>query len=378
MSKHTSAPISMNPLLALNQRGQSVWLDNMSRGLLTSGELARLIRLDGVTGVTTNPTIFAKALISSSEYDDSFNTIVRRHPDISNATLADRLMIEDIQMAADQLQPVFDRTNGTDGFVSLEVSPACSGDTGATVAEARRLWFDVARLNVMIKVPATEAGISAVETLIAQGINVNITLMFSLDHYEAVAKAYLHGVNGREGRHHVSSVASIFVSRLDAAVDPLLDAIGSKESKLLRGRVALANARHIYRRFRAIFHGEPFIDLRRRGARVQRPLWASTGTKDPTYSDVLYLEGLVAPETITTVPPATLDAFRDHGSVEPGTLESTAQEDDATLAGAARLGVNLSAITEQLQSDGVAAFARSYEQLLDALARKRRAAERTG
>ena len=378
MTKHAKARMTMNPLLTLAQHGQSVWLDNMSRGLLISGELRRLIERDGVTGVTTNPTIFAKALIGSSEYDDSFNDIVRRHPDISNATLAERLMIEDIQMAADQLRPVFDRTNGADGFVSLEVSPSCSGDTEATLAEARRLWFDVARLNAMIKVPATTAGISAVDTLIAQGINVNITLMFSLDHYEAVAKAYLHGLSGHEGRHHVSSVASIFVSRLDAAVDPLLDAIGSVESKRLRGRVALANARHIFRRFRAIFHGEPFVDLRRRGARVQRPLWASTGTKDPTYSDVLYLEGLVAPETITTVPPATLDAFRAHGSVEPGTLESTAEEDDATLAGAARLGINLFAVTEQLQSDGVAAFARSYEQLLDALARKRRAAEGMG
>ena len=238
-------------------------------------------------------------------------------------------------MAADLLRPVFDRTQGADGFVSLEVSPACAGNTEATIAEARRLWFDVARLNVMIKVPATSAGISAVEVLIAQGINVNITLMFSLDHYEAVAKAYLHGLSGHQGRHHVSSVASIFVSRLDAAVDPLLDAIGSPESKRLRGRVALANARHIYRRFMAIFHGTPFVDLRRRGARVQRPLWASTGTKDPTYSDVLYLEGLVAPETITTVPPATLDAFRDHGTVEAGSLEAAAEADDATLAGAA-------------------------------------------
>ena len=365
----------MNPLLLLNQCGQSVWLDNISRGLITGGELQRLIQLDGVTGVTSNPTIFAKALTGSSEYDDSFDAIIRRHPDISNAALAERLMIEDIQMAADVLRPVFDRTQGADGFVSLEVSPACAGDTEATIAEARRLWFDVARLNVMIKVPATSAGIPAVKALIAQGINVNITLMFSLDHYEAVAKAYLHGVSGHQGRHHVSSVASIFVSRLDAVVDPLLDAIGSPESKRLRGRVALANARHIYRRFRAIFHGEPFVDLRRRGARVQRPLWASTGTKDPTYPDILYLEGLVAPETITTVPPATLDAFRDHGTVKTGSLESAAEADDATLAGAARLGLNLFALTEQLQSDGIAAFARSYEQLLDALDQKRRATQ---
>ena len=367
----------VNPLQTLTDRGQSVWLDNISRGLITGGELQRLIERDGVTGVTSNPTIFAKALTGTSEYDDSFNQITRLHPDISNAALAERLMIEDIQLAADVLRPVFDRTRGADGFVSLEVSPACAGDTEATIAEARRLWFDVARLNAMIKVPATRAGIPAVEVLIAQGINVNITLMFSLDHYEAVAKAYLHGLSGHHGQHHVSSVASIFVSRLDAVVDPLLDAIGSPESRRLRGRVALANARHIYRRFVTIFHGEPFVDLRRRGARIQRPLWASTGTKDPTYSDVLYLEGLVAPETVTTVPPTTLDAFRDHGTVEAGRLEAAAEADDAALAGAARLGLNLFAITEQLQSDGVAAFARSYEQLLEALAHKRRTTVRT-
>ena len=362
----------MNPLLLLNQCGQSVWLDSISRGLIIGGGLQGLIDRDGVTGVTSNPTIFAKALTGSSDYDDTINHIIGLQPGISNAALAERLMIEDIQMAADLLRPVFDRTQGADGFVSLEVSPACAGDTEATIAEARRLWFDVARLNAMIKVPATSAGIAAVEVLIAQGINVNITLMFSLDHYEAVAKAYLHGLNGHQGRHHVSSVASIFVSRLDAVVDPLLDAIGSTEANRLRGRVALANARRIYRRFMAIFHGEPFIDLRRRGARVQRVLWASTGTKNPTYSDVLYIEGLVAPETITTVPPATLDAFRDHGTVEVDSLDAAAEADDATLAAAARLGVNLFALTERLQSDGIAAFARSHQQLLEALAQKRR------
>ena len=364
--------VHVNPLLLLNQRGQSVWLDNISRGLITGGELQRLIERDGVTGVTSNPTIFAKALTGSSAYDDALHHIIGLRPDISNAALAERLMIEDIQMAADLLRPVFDRTQGEDGFVSLEVSPAGAGDTEATIAEARRLWFDVARLNVMIKVPATSAGIQAVAVLTAQGINVNITLMFSLDHYEAVATAYLHGVSGHQGRHHVSSVASIFVSRLDAVVDPLLDAIGSPEAARLRGRVALANARRIYRRFMAIFHGAPFVDLRRRGARIQRPLWASTGTKDPAYSDVLYLEGLVAPDTITTVPPATLEAFRDHGTVAATSLEASAEEDDQTLAGAAALGLNLAAITEQLQADGIAAFARSHEQLLAALAHKRR------
>ena len=361
----------MNPLHQLADRGQSIWLDNISRGLIAGGELQRLIQLDGVTGVTSNPTIFAKALASSSEYDNSISHVIRLHPDISDAALAERLMIEDIQMAADVLRPVFDRTQGADGFVSLEVSPGCAGNTDATIAEARRLWFDVARLNVMIKVPATTAGIPAIEVLIAQGININITLMFSIEHYEAVTRAYLRGISGHNGRHHVASVASIFVSRLDSVVDPILDAIGSAESRRLRGQVALANARRIYRGFVAIFHGAPFVDLRRHGARIQRPLWASTGTKNPAYSDVLYLEGLAVPDTVTTVPPATLDAFRNHGTV-PASLESAADEDEANLTSAAALGLNLAAITQRLQSDGVSAFARSYQQLLEEVAQKRR------
>ena len=368
----TDTARNASPLLELHERGQSIWLDYISRGLITAGELQGRVERDGVRGVTSNPTIFAKALTGSSDYDEALKQIIRERGDISNAALAERLMVEDIQMAADVLRPVFDRTQGADGFVSLEVSPACAGDTEATIVEARRLWFDVARRNVMIKVPATPAGIPAIEALLAQGININITLMFSLEHYEAVAKAYLLAVRSHHTPHQVASVASIFVSRLDAVVDPLLDAIGSRESKRWRGRVALANARRIYRRFMAIFHGEPFVDLRRRGARVQRPLWASTGTKDSTYSDVKYLEGLVAPDTVTTVPPATLDAFRDHGSVSARNLEASADEDDATLAGADALGLDLVAITEQLQADGVAAFARSYEQLLEALAHKRR------
>jgi transaldolase len=287
MRKPGSSRRGISPLRALNQRGQSVWLDHISRGLITGGGLQRLIDEDGVSGVTSNPTIFAKAMTGSSDYDEGLHRIVGLHPDISNIRLAERLMIEDIQMAAEVLRPVFERTDGADGFVSLEVSPACSGDTEATIAEARRLWFDVARLNIMIKVPATKAGIPAIETLIAQGINVNITLMFSLEHYEAVAKAYLRGLTGNHGRPHVSSVASIFVSRLDTVADPLLDAIASPAAMRLRGRIGIANARRIYRRFAAIFHGEPFGELRRRRARVQRPLWASTATKDPSYSDVL-------------------------------------------------------------------------------------------
>ena len=359
-----------NPLLTLRERGQSVWLDSISRSLITGGGLQRLIDRDGVSGVTSNPTLFAKAIAGSSDYDASLKRILDLQPNVTDAALAEQLMIEDIQLAADLFRPVFSRTDGADGFVSLEVSPAHAGDTEATIAEARRLWFDVARLNVMIKVPATSAGIQAVEVLIAQGINVNITLMFSLEHYEAVARAYCHGLSRHAGQHHVSSVASVFVSRLDALVDPLLDAIGSPAARRLRGTVALANARRIYRRFTDIFHGEPFVDLRRHGARIQRPLWASTGTKNPAYSDVLYLESLVAPDTITTVPPATLDAFRDHGVV-PAASDFNADEDDATLAAVAALGLDLRALTERLQADGLAAFAESYGQLLDALAHKR-------
>jgi transaldolase len=281
-------------------------------------------------------------------------------------------MIQDVQLACDLLRPVFTRTNGADGFVSLEVPPGCDGDTEATIAEARRLWFEVARLNAMIKVPATPAGIPAIEALIAQGINVNITLMFSLQHYEAVAWAYLHGVSGHDGARHVASVASVFVSRLDAVADARLDAISCAEARQLRGRIAIANARRIYRRFSEIFHGQAFVDLRRRGARIQRPLWASTGTKDPAYSDVRYVEQLIAADTITTLPPHTLDAFREHGRV-PADVTWESREVDTILAGAAALGLDLHDMCEQLQQDGIAAFAHSYGQLVTAVDDKRRA-----
>jgi transaldolase/transaldolase/glucose-6-phosphate isomerase len=362
----------MNPLLSLNQRGQSVWLDHIGRRMIKDGTLQKLIEQDGLSGITSNPTIFAKSIGGSPDYDDAISSILGLEPNITNRDLAERLMVEDVRLAADLMRPVFDRTNGADGFVSLEVSPASAGDTDATIAEARRLWFDVARLNTMIKVPATSAGIPAVEVLIAQGINVNITLMFSLEHYEAVAKAYLRGVSSQPSGHRVSSVASIFVSRLDTVADSRLDAIGSPEARRLRGKIAIANARRIYRRFTAIFHGQSFVDLRRRGAWIQRPLWASTGTKDPTYSDVRYVEELIAPETITTVPPHTLDAFRDHGTV-PASLSWDLKEEERTLAAAAAAGLELHNMTEQLQEDGITAFAQSYEKLLTALDQKRRA-----
>ena len=353
----------MNPLRLLNQHGQAVWLDNISRGLITGGSLQRLIDEDGVSGVTSNPTIFDKAIAGSRDYDAALHRALDAGRTLDGRALAERLIVEDIQMAADVLRPVYDASDGANGFVSIEVSPGSAHDTGATIAEARHLWQAVARPNIMIKVPATVEGTQAVELLTAEGINVNITLMFSLEHYEAVAHAYLRGLDRHPNPHRVISVASLFVSRLDVIADRVLETIGSPEALSLRGRVAIANAHRVYRRFREIFRGDSFATLWRRGARVQRPLWASTGTKNPSYSDVLYLEALIGPETITTVPPATMDAFRDHGRVRV-TLGTSEEEAETVLANATALGLDLRAITEQLQAEAITAFAVSFDRLL--------------
>ncbi|HEU4690173.1 MAG TPA: transaldolase [Vicinamibacterales bacterium] len=361
----------MNPLLALNERGQFVWLDHISRRLITGGGLQRLIDNDGLGGVTSNPTIFDKAIAGSADYDATLHRALDADPSLSNRALAERLIVEDIQLAADVLRPVYDDSDGENGFVSLEVSPGSAHDTGATIAEARHLWRLVSRPNVMIKVPATVEGIRAVEVLTADGINVNITLMFSLEHYEAVAQAYLRGIDRHPNPRSVVSVASVFVSRLDLIADRQLEAIGSPEALALRGRTAIANAKRVYRRFREIFDGADFAALKRRGARLQRPLWASTGTKNPSYSDVLYLEALIGPDTITTVPPSTMDAFRDHGHVRV-TLGTEEEVAEAALESAAALGLDVHAMTERLQADALKAFASSFDQLLATLAEKRR------
>lgn len=360
----------MNRLRELNQYGQSVWLDDISRGLIKGGGLQRLVDDDGLTGLTSNPTLFSKAIAQSTHYDDALDRVLQVNPRVVNRLLAERMVVEDIQLAAAVLRPIYDRTDAADGFVSVEVSPAYAHDTAATVADARRLWFEVARPNIMIKVPATPEAIPAVEILIAQGINVNVTLMFSLEHYEAFAHAYLRGVARHAEPRYVSSVASVFVSRLDTLADRRLTAIGSADALALRGKVAIANARRIYRRFGEIFRGEAFATLARRGARVQRPLWASTGTKNPSYSDVLYLEALVGRDTVTTVPPATLDAFRDHGRPY-GALEENGPEAELALAAAASHGLDVAALAAQLQAEGLAAFAASHEQLLATIDHKR-------
>ena len=361
----------MNPLLSLNQCGQFVWLDHISRGLITDDGLERLIYEDGLGGVTSNPTIFQKAIGGSSDYDAALHRVLDADRSIGNRVLAERLIVEDIQLAADVLRPVYYGSGGANGFVSIEVSPGSARDTEAMVVEARHLWRVVGRPNVMIKVPATVEGIPAVEVLTAEGINVNVTLLFSLEHYEAVAQAYLRGVARHPDPHRVTSAASVFVSRLDVVADRLLEGIGSTNALALRGRIAVANAKRVYRHFREIFYGEPFAALKRRGARVQRPLWASTGTKNSSYSDVLYVEALIGPDTITTVPPATMDAFRDHGRVR-ATLETEAKEAEGILATAAAVGLDVHGITEQLQADAIDAFASSFDELLATVAEKRR------
>ena len=361
----------MNLLKQLQDCGQSIWLDYIRRDLITSGEFQRLVQEDGVHGVTSNPTIFDKAIAAGSAYDDALRLLLSTDPDRDAQTLFESLEIEDLQMAADILRPVYDQTEGADGFVSIEVSPRLAYDTAASIAESKRLWKAVNRPNLMVKIPSTVAGIQAVEVLIAEGININITLMFSLAHYEAVAQAYLRGLKRNAKPHQVSSVASFFVSRVDTEVDRALQAIGTPEALSLRGEIAIANARVVYRRFREIFLGTSFEEFRSRGARLQRPLWASTGTKNPAFSDVLYVEELIGPHTINTIPPATLNAFRDHGRVQP-TLEAGEQDAEQALARLAKLGIDLGAITENLLADGITAFTHSLDELLSSLKEKRR------
>jgi transaldolase len=361
----------MNSLNQLQGCGQSIWLDYIRRDLITSGEFQRLVEQDGVHGVTSNPTIFDKAIGAGTDYDDALRLLLAADPASDVLALFEKLEIQDLQMAADILRPVYDHTKGADGFVSIEVSPRLAYDTGGSITEAQRLWKAVNRPNLMVKIPSTVPGIQAVEVLIAEGININITLMFSLAHYEAVAQAYLRGLQRNAKPHQVSSVASFFVSRVDTEADRSLEAIGTPEALSLRGKIAIANARAVYRRFREIFLGTPFEELRRRGARLQRPLWASTGTKNPAFSDVLYVEELIGPHTINTIPLATLNAFRDHGRVQP-TLEAGAQDAEQVLARLAKLGVDLGAITERLLADGIIAFTHSLNELLASLKEKRR------
>jgi transaldolase len=351
----------MNRLQQLHGAGVSIWLDTLSRELLDSGGFAALIDDCAVTGATSNPTIFAKAITGSDAYDDQLRAAVAsgvRDP----RELFFELALDDVRRAADALRPSYDASDRRDGFISFECTPDLANDTAATIEQALELWARLARPNVMIKVPATEAGIPAIEELTARGVNVNITLLFSVERYEQVIDAYMAGVERRvaagQSVDAIASVASFFVSRVDTKADPLLPA-----DSTLRGRVAIANAHVAYGRYRERFADERWRALGVAGARPQRPLWASTGTKDPTYSDVLYVEELIAPDVVNTMPEATLRAFADHGHATRVLSESTAAAEDI-LRDAEHAGIDLAAITAQLEREGVRSFCASYEELI--------------
>lgn len=361
-----------NPLRQLNAAGQSVWYDNIQRSMLNSGMLARLIAEDDLRGITSNPSIFEKAIGGGDDYDALLQRELARDSQQSIRELFFTLAVEDIRAAAEALRPVYDATDGMDGMVSLEVSPDLAHDTEGTVREARALFSRLALSNVMIKVPGTLPGLPAVTQLIAEGVNVNVTLLFAVERYSAVADAYLRGLEQRRAHGlplaRVASVASFFVSRLDTALDPRL----AERRPDLQGRIANANAKKAYQRYLEISAGPRFAALRAAGAQPQRLLWASTSTKNPAYSDLLYVDSLIGPETVNTMPPATYAAFRDHGVVAR-TLDQDVDQALAQLAALPDLGIDLTAVTDQLEREGVHAFVQSFENLLAVIAAKTRA-----
>jgi transaldolase len=365
----------MNRLQQLHDAGVSIWLDTLSRELLDSGGFAELVADCAVTGATSNPTIFAKAITGSDAYDDQLRAAVASGVH-DPQELFFELALDDVREAADVLRPAYDASNGRDGFVSFECTPDLADDTGATIEQALELWNRLVRPNVMIKVPATEAGVPAIEELTARGVNVNITLLFSVARYEQVIDAYMAGLERRvtDGQpvDGIASVASFFVSRVDTKADALLP-----PDSPLRGRVAIANAHVAYGRYRERFADERWEALAAAGARPQRPLWASTGTKDPAYSDVLYVEELIAAGVVNTMPEATLRAFADHGKASDALDESPAAAEDI-LRDAHAAGIDLAAITAQLEREGVQSFCASYDELIDRITTKTEATALTG
>jgi transaldolase len=363
-----------NRLVELHAYGQSFWYDNIRRQFLEDGTLLALIEDDGLRGMTSNPSIFQKAISDSGDYDVQLAELAGVGADAT--TIYESLVMTDIRAACDMFAPLYEASRGGDGFVSLEVSPNLAHDTAGTIAEARRLFSQVGRRNVMIKVPATPEGIPAVQQLISDGINVNITLMFSMAHYEAVAHAYIDGLRGWVARGgnpaEVASVASFFVSRVDSAVDKKLEALDDPRASELMGQVAIANSKLVYQRFKELFHarGGPFTSLAAAGGSVQRLLWASTSTKNPAYPDTMYIDQLIGPETVNTMPPETIEAFRDHGTVA-ATLEDDLAHAAHVMTTLAELGIDMTAVTEQLQDDGVAAFAKSFDSLMGTIEAKR-------
>lgn len=365
----------MNSIQMAQRLGHSIWLDYVRRGLVCSGEFQKFIDR-GISGVTSNPTIFEKAINESNDYDRLLATLARSGK--STEEIYETLALEDIRMAADLLYPVYEKTGGNQGYVSLEVNPSLAYDTSNTVKEARRLFTLLARPNVLIKVPATAEGIPAIRELISEGINVNATLIFSLENYREVREAYISGLEGliKAGGdlRKVASVASFFVSRVDTAVDTLLEEKsrnGNAVLKALMGRAAVANAKLGYQAYKESFRSERFVALQKKGARLQYPVWASTGTKNPVYSDVLYVEPLIGPDTANTMPPATLDAFLNHGQVS-ATIEQDVSGAKKTMAMLSEAGINMEAVTAKLLRDGVQAFVTSFEKLLAGIENKKK------
>jgi transaldolase/glucose-6-phosphate isomerase len=366
-----------NPLKDLLQYGQSVWLDYIRRDLLTSGELKRLIEEDGLRGMTSNPAIFEKAIADSTLYSDILQSLKSR-TDLDAKGRYEVLAIRDIQDAADFLRPVYDSSKRRDGYVSLEVSPYLARDTEGTLAEARRLWKTVGRENVMIKVPGTAEGIPAFQQLISEGININVTLLFSQEVYKRVAEAYIAGLEQLSARRadvgKIASVASFFISRIDSSVDAIVgerlkaskDQREQQQLKSILGKVAIANGKQTYVSYQKLFSGDRWKALATKGAQTQRVLWASTSTKNPNYRDVLYVEELIGPDTVNTIPPATLDAFRDHGRARPSLTEDV-ESANRTMETAAKLRISMKEVTDKLTDDGVRLFAEAFDKVLKAV-----------
>jgi transaldolase len=364
-------------LLNLQGFGQSIWLDYIRRDLIANGELRRLINEDGLQGMTSNPSIFEKAIVSSQIYAEDVRTMTFEGQ--SPTMIYENISQRDVKGAADEFRAVYDETKARDGYVSLEVNPHLAHDTKGTIVEARRLWRALNRPNVFIKVPATAEGLPAIQQLISEGINVNITLLFGLPRYRQVVAAYLAGLEARvargESMEQVASVASFFVSRIDTLVDPMLEHLIAQggpiadAAKQVRGQVAIASAVMAYQIYKDIFRSEPFVKLADRGARVQRLLWASTSTKNPDYSDLKYVESLIGADTINTVTVETLDAYRNHGEPK-ARLEQNIESASRTLKNLPNIGINIDKVTQQLEDEGVEKFDRAFDKLMSALTRK--------
>ena len=365
----------MNSLLELIQCGQSYWMDNLSRGMIQSGALKKRIIKQGLRGITSNPTIFNKAISKSTDYDAQIRDLARDAARVED--IYEQLVVKDVQDACDLLYPVFDESTGVDGFVSLEVSPYLAHDTERTMQEARRLFNAVDRPNVFIKIPGTAAGVFAIEEMLYEGVNINITLLFSVERYEAVAKAYLTALERRLAQSKpvddVASVASFFLSRIDILVDQLLQhrmGQNNEPAQVLTGKVAIANAKLAYQSFKKIFSSSRWKKLEEKGARVQRPLWASTSSKNPQYSDVCYVEPLIGPHTVNTMPEETIAAFADHGRAKKNTVEDNIVEAAQTMAELERLGIDFRCVAWQLENEGVQKFIYPFGELMRTIAAK--------